>query len=337
MAQVREEIVYDGSNLQAFIDNLPPNSIAIFSNDTLVTEETLIIQNKKNIHFKFNGFTLQSVTDGKGSMPTLHAYKNRWPRNRAHVVINASDSLLLEGLDIFGPHTNGGVDAKAYNKYLEVQHGIEIRKSRNVKIMATNISHIFGDGIYVAANSSNLEITNVKITHNGRQGIAIVSGHDILIEKCHIAQIRRASIDLEPNSDKEVVKNIRIVDNVFGPKRLNWIAAGSSKGKVSNIIVENNMVNAAGNIWIGNKTNKFRQGPWIFRGNTSKSGYGTPNGGVWRLIQIDGFSAEDNTINTQKLRDMQLIYATRCTDIELGENEVPNGTNSVKTFYDPKK
>ncbi len=330
-------IKYDGSDIQEFINQLPDNSIVEFEPDTLVYEESLIIQSKKNISFRFNGFTIRSKTTGENSKPTLSVYRNKWPRNRSHLVINRSDSIEITGLVIWGPHKNGGTQPDAYNPKLEAQHAIEIHYSKNILLDKVELSHIYGDGVYINNNSSEIQITNARIQKNGRQGIAIVDGHDILIKDCSFDAIRRSHIDLEPNNDKQQVKNVKIVNNTFGGRRLNWIAAGSSKGKVGNIVVEDNLMNCGANIWIGNKTNKFRQGPYVFRNNKSTKLYGTSNGGIWRLIQVDGFVADGNEIMGQELRNMSLIYATRCNDIELGDNEVIYGNNAVKTFYQPKE
>jgi len=334
-AQEFKVVTFEGGNLQTFINNLSDSTIVNFSVSTIETEESIILTNKKNIQFNFDGFTLKSRTQGRSARPTLDVYKNKWPRNRSHFVIANSHNVLIEGLVIDGPNRKGGKNDDAYVRGLEAQHAIEIRNSKKVEIKNCKLSYIYGDGVYITGNSKAITIADSKISNNGRQGIAITAGSDIEIIGNKITEIRRSHIDLEPNNDNQVVSNVRILNNTFGPKRLNWIAAASSKGKVSDILVEGNEMNCPGNIWIGNKSNKFRQGPYTFLNNTSHLLYGTNNGGIWRLIQVDGFKADGNNIMAQARRDMHLIYATRCNDIDLGTNEVPNGTNAVKTFYDP--
>ncbi|MCA6073415.1 right-handed parallel beta-helix repeat-containing protein [Fulvivirga sedimenti] len=332
-AQDRKTIVYDGSDLKTFFNELKDNSIVIFKNEEIIYEETLIVEGKTNIEFQFNGFTIKSVTNGENATPSDPVYKNRWPRNRAHFVIKNSDSIIVRDLRIVGPNINGGVKEEAYVKELEAQHALELRNTSYIQITDCAFSQIYGDGIYITGTSENIDITKSIIEKNGRQGIAITNGSNISIRENQISMIRRSHIDLEPNNDGEIVSNVLIENNEFGRQRLNWVAAASSKGVVRNVTVKNNMVNSAGNIWIGNKSNKHMQGPYIFDTNTSTKIYGTNNGGIWRLIRVDGFKAVANNIMAQANRRMFLIYATDSENIELGENEVPNGRNQYKTYF----
>jgi parallel beta-helix repeat protein len=303
----------------------------IFEKDEVVREETLILEGKSNIELRFNGFTIQSYTDGTNVKPLAKKERN-WPRNRSHLLINNCNDLKINNLKISGPHVNGGTSSKAYVSKLEAQHAIEITSSKNVEIFSADISQIFGDGVYVGKNSTGINITHCKIFKNGRQGIAITDGSNILIANCELDSIRRAHIDLECNHPSDVIENVVIRNNKFGKKRLKWIAAASSKGIVRNVTVSDNEINAPADIILGNEKNPKPQGPYEFYNNVSYRSVGNPQGRVWKLFNVNGFKAKDNRIIAQKKRDMIFIGTRNCKDIWIGENDIPNGENVIKDF-----
>ena len=100
------------------------------------------------------------------------------------------------------------------------QHGIFVtRNSSNVLIENIKCTKFWGDGFYVMGN--NIKIKGVESSYNGRQGLSLTHGHNILIEKSsfhHTGSIEicsckgpGAGIDIEPN-EGDTVKNIMVQD-----------------------------------------------------------------------------------------------------------------------------
>lgn len=93
----------------------------------------------------------------------------------------------------------------------EWNHGIKIAGSSNVNVINANISYCVGDGIdlidsYDEHNvCKNITIKDCILDNNGRQGISIESGDNVLVDHCIITNTSRikhvnpgAAIDIEP-------------------------------------------------------------------------------------------------------------------------------------------
>ncbi|NMM48041.1 right-handed parallel beta-helix repeat-containing protein [Marinigracilibium pacificum] len=317
------------SELQNFINGLENGSEYTFEKQTFSTEDPLIIEGKSDLILDFSGSTIFSTTKGSKVTP-IKSKENSWPRNRSHVIISNSKNIKIINLNIDGPHQNGGTSEEAYIKQLEAQHGIEINNSKSISIINAKITEIYGDGIYIGNNSSNILIEKCEISKNGRQGIAVTNGQDIIIKNNIFDQIRRAHIDLECNQPTDIINNIIIENNTFGNKRLKWIAAGSSKGKVSNVTVKDNTLNCPADIYLGNKKNKTPQGPYSFINNTTTRRYGNPLGIIWQLFNVDGFTAVNNNILAQEGREMYLVGGSNNKNIKLDNNTVADGKAQVR-------
>lgn len=97
--------------------------------------------------------------------------------------------------------------------------GINILSSNNVKILNPKISNCWGDGIYIGRNkmknaSFNIEIIGGHIDFNRRNGISIISAENLKIENTVISNtygtMPMSGIDIEPNLDDEILKNVTI-------------------------------------------------------------------------------------------------------------------------------
>ena len=106
------------------------------------------------------------------------------------------------------------------------QHGVFItRNSSNIVIEDVICTKFWGDGFYIMG--SNIIIKGVESSYNGRQGLSLTHGHDIIIANSsfhHTGSIDicsckgpGAGIDIEPNEGDVVnnieVKNCRLYDN----------------------------------------------------------------------------------------------------------------------------
>ena len=93
----------------------------------------------------------------------------------------------------------------------EWNHGIKIAGSSNVNVINANISYCVGDGIdlidsYEEHNvCKNITIKDCILDNNGRQGISIESGDNVLVDHCIITNTSKikhvypgAAIDIEP-------------------------------------------------------------------------------------------------------------------------------------------
>ncbi|KYG59423.1 cell wall-binding repeat-containing protein [Planococcus maritimus] len=99
--------------------------------------------------------------------------------------------------------------------------GVSIRGAENIYIENAKISNFWGDGIYIGSTAKknyniNIEINNVELTNNRRQGISIISVENLLIKDATITNTNGTSpqcgIDIEPNNGNERLVGIRIIN-----------------------------------------------------------------------------------------------------------------------------
>lgn len=289
------------------------------------TEHTFHIRDVHNDTIWFEG-TLRSLTTGDSIQPGDQDLAHKWPRTRSHISIKNCSNLVLMNIKVRGPHINGGTGNDAFVGRLEAQHALQIADSENIIVHNAKLSHIYGDGIYLR-RVKNVQIYNSHIHHNGRQGIALVDVNGVILSENKLEHIRRAHIDIENNSDREVVENIIIDNNTFGPSRLKWIANGG-RGTANNIRIINNTLDGKDfDIHLG-KNNGTSNVTII--GNVSNKRRGNPQGMIMKFFNVTNVYISDNVVPAQKGRNMYILGCYNCKDVILRENDVPDGYNEIK-------
>lgn len=138
-------------------------------------------------------------------------------------------AMQINGQNIYingnGHKITGTIECDKTNNQ-QWQHGIFItRNSSNVVIENVITTKFWGDGIYVMGD--DIRLKQIESSYNGRQGLSLTHGHDIIIENSsfhHTGAIDicsckgpGAGIDIEPNEGDEVnnivVKDCSLYDN----------------------------------------------------------------------------------------------------------------------------
>jgi hypothetical protein len=267
-------------------------------------EGTILIQNRSNLTFVGNGATFFADE----AMPLDYATRDSngdlamfaWG-NRAHWRIDGSSNIRLENLNIRGANPNAGYQPEAYVRWLEWQHGVAIRGASNVVLSRVNIRDVYGDFVYIGRGGSptvpavGVVIKDGIMERNGRQGIAITQGEDILIEGNMITDVRMSQIDLEPNTRNDVIRDITIRNNTFERVRHYWFVAAGAPGLVEDVVVEDNWA-GRGFMLIKSEDPSLRRN-FEFRRNVTDARFRSSNFvGAWTVDHADGFVAEDNVI-----------------------------------------
>ncbi len=88
----------------------------------------------------------------------------------------------------------------------EFSHGIAIQGSHDVEVAAVTIRGVWGDGFFIAAPgtaysewSERVSIHDSTIERNGRMGIVVNAGRDIVVERVAFDEIAISVFDIEPN------------------------------------------------------------------------------------------------------------------------------------------
>ncbi|SAL61649.1 hypothetical protein AWB70_05604 [Caballeronia cordobensis] len=103
--------------------------------------------------------------------------------------------------------------------------GLSIAGSTEVTLISPKTVGCWGDGIYIANSyevpfkySSNIRVVNHHANRCRRQGLSIISGRNIVFESPLWENIGgtqpEAGMDAEPNSNADILENIRIVNPV---------------------------------------------------------------------------------------------------------------------------
>ena len=195
-------------------------------------EGTLTIRNKNDI-----------VVEGNGA--TFFATQVSNVRTEAQWVIADVSNIEFSDLKIRGTHTDGGQDDEAYFPEREAQHGLLVQGGERILVHDLDITDVYGDFIYVGRSAIGGHPTNVFVydnymRRNGRQGISVIDGTNVLIESNDIADTRRATFDLEPLPGWWV-DNVWIRNNKVGPGRLMFVA-GHGAGALNDVHIVNNVL-----------------------------------------------------------------------------------------------
>lgn len=115
--------------------------------------------------------------------------------------------------------------------------GIQLIKSENVEIDDIEVSHCWGDCIYVGGESKNVRIQNCHLWEGSRQGISVTSCRRIEIAFCKIHEVRGTApqygIDIEPNTHGYVCDVVIAYNEIY-----NCYGGIQTYGKATNATID---------------------------------------------------------------------------------------------------
>ena len=321
------------AELQAFLNKVPHHSTITFPAGAWYRiEGTLSMSTRNDIVFNGNGavFFATQETGGSGD-----------PRNRSQFNFNNMSNLLIENTVIRGAHPAGGQDEAAYVPELEAQHGINIFGGERIEIRNLRITDVFGDFIYVGRSAypvfgkpMDVWIHDNYFRRNGRQGVSVTHGFNVVIERNDIGDNRRATFDLEPASETGSVRNVWIRNNKVGPGRLMFVA-GHGAGDVSDVYIQDNVLTGKnmGVDFVSPGPGK-RQNV-VVTGNVSDTPVGNGRGAALRFVGYDYIDVRNNRQPMQANRNMHMVAIMRSCKVTVANNDIPNGVGQLMVEGDP--
>lgn len=163
------------------------------------------------------------------------------------------DIRQVNGVKIIG---NGGTITM--NKPAELQtehaHCLGTRGATNVYIENLNLTNASGDGFYIDqydgdesnTPSSNIHLKGLICNNNGRQGLSIVSGYNLIIENCIFSNTKgkapQSGLDIEAelrstNMSNIVIRNCSFLSNQYAGL---LVACGNTAIKTElNVFIDN--------------------------------------------------------------------------------------------------
>jgi hypothetical protein len=317
------------SPLSKWIASVPDNSTLMLGHGACYrVEGSLTIANRRSMRFDGNGATLKATTRGT--------------RTRVHVAIDNSENIVVRDLTVKGANPQAGAKRAAYQEELEAQHGFNLGGVRHVLLDNVQASDVYGDFVYISSSgqgksrgqpSEHVAVVRSRFSRSGRQGISITNARDITIVGNDITDVARSMFDLEPNTESNAVRDIRIESNTTGAAVNFWIASKGAGRQIGDIVARNNIMRAAtgGLVFVFGGQGGAR-GPFTFDGNRLRvTGAVTDEGavGAFFFAHTDTIEIRNNRIDLPRGRDMPTVELRSCNHVLVDGNRVQNANRLV--------
>lgn len=234
--------------------------------------------------------------DGNGAAFVAGATGDPW-RSQWRLVGGAH--LVLRDMMIRGANAAGGTFTAA----LQHQHAVELDGVRAVRLDHVHASHLYGDCIYVGriphadgAWSRDVRVSGLRCTGNGRMGIAVVAGRNIVVEHSRFERIALTAFDIEPNGPGFGARDVSFVRNrAFGPLRAGFFTAVGD-GPVDRVTVADNRLSGAGMYMAVLAPRGERRSGIMISRNVASVGYSAPGGAALDFERVDRLAVIGNVI-----------------------------------------
>ncbi len=274
--------------LRTFFASVPDGEVAQLARGARYrVEGTLKLKNRNNFTVDGNHATI--ISTAKTSV--LHG----------HIWIEGGTNLVVRRLVIRGANPLGGTDDDAYVRNLENAHGIRIAGAIGVEISNVTVTDVFGDFIYIGRSedrvwSEDVWIHDSQFARNGRQGIAVTAARRVVIERNRLDNMRRSTIDLEPNTRSSGVEDVFVLDNTVGEGRLRFIASHGG-GPVDRVVIARNTLRGQTMTVDVKPPDEDRRTSFYVINNTSDTSSGRA---PLKFVRVDGLVVRGNI---QPVRD----------------------------------
>lgn len=178
----------------------------------VVDENQVVILPNRDVFINENGLKLKSnqvlIFQEKTRLKSI-------PNNKTHfavLIINEIKNVKIFNANILGERFEHIGNKGQWGM------GIRIMASENVQLYNPTVKEMWGDGIYIGGRngkpSENIEVYNAFLDNNRRNGLSITSADGVKLIKPLVAnsngQSPKAGIDIEPNSNDDIINNIVI-------------------------------------------------------------------------------------------------------------------------------
>jgi hypothetical protein len=299
--------------LQDFVDDAANGSVlCLVAGATYRVDAPIRISHRSNLTLDGHGARLRSPV----------------ARDNAFITVNEGSGIALRNLVIEGANAAAGTSG-ALDRDRQHGHAFALEAVRSVLIEDTTVRRVFGDFVYVGTNSSlvwsdGVTIRNNDFALNGRMGVAVVAGRNVVIAGNSFDKVGMFTLDIEPNrySPPTGGDNIEFSGNwvgsgthtnLYGP--LFFGALGS--GNTTNVrILNNTLAGQALRIWVDPLEDHYVRRSFTISGNVSSVPMAGP---AMRFTDVDGVTV---TNNTQPLSSGQLVTTSGSTNVTISGNDI---------------
>lgn len=221
------------------------------------------------------------------------------------------------------PHWPTVGDWGVYCVALAFEHAVDISGGVNVVVEDCWFDGIGGDGVGTTLDTTkNVTVRRVTVRRNGRQGISLVAGNGFLVEDCDIRS-PRASIDIEPDTDKFPMTDIEVRGCTLASNLLPFASGGP--GEIHDVFIHHNTITKGGvpvlHV-VSNKNGLHQRRNWRFEDNVVVPAMSSALPLV-RLTNVHGASVRRNKIArraTEAAGRLIAVGLERCSGVTVADN-----------------
>jgi Right handed beta helix region len=304
------------ADLQALFDRTPDGGVVQLERDgDYRVEGTIVLRDRHDLVIDGDGARIFATTRGEPG--------------RSQIRILGGSGLEIRSLEIQGANPHAGLDERAYVAKLEWQHGISLEGPTDVEIGRVNIHDTYGDHIFIGWRVDDRRLTERVWIHDstfarsGRQGIAVIDGRDIVIERNRFTHMSRATVDLEPAGGL-VVENVHIIDNEVGPGRLLFVPAAGG-GPINRIVIARNRLHGRPlTIDVKTPEGQRRRHFWVIDNTTDAIHHEGPV----NFTRVDGAVVRGNRQPVGE--GAALVSTTDSCDVRVKDNDIAPSTRALR-------
>jgi hypothetical protein len=304
------------ADLQALFDRTPNGGVVrLAPNGDYRVEGTIMLNDRHDLLVDGNGARIFATTTGEPG--------------RNQIQIRGGSWLEVRNLEIQGAHPHGGLDG--YVRELEFQAAITIAGVTDIEIDRVNIHDTYGDSIFIDRlieqndrDTVGVWIHDSTFARTGRQGIAVIDGRDIVIERNRFTDMARGTVDLEPLGAL-AVENVHIIDNHVGPGRLLFVpmAGGAPVNRV--VIARNTLRGRVLSVSAKTPEGQRRGQFWVVDNTSDAPASGPPV----EFFRVDGAVVHGNRQPITKQGEA-LVTTTDSCDVVVADNNAAPGTRQLE-------
>jgi Right handed beta helix region len=244
----------------------------------------LQVNARQNLRFEGQGATLRSHGN------------DAW--QSSNFIVTGSSGIKINNFRLIGNDPTPGI----FELGLEFAHGVYAYGSRDLEISNVTIDKVWGDALAVDEWADGIWFHDSTVTSAARNGVAIMAGRNITVERVHFERTGGSMLDIEPYLASGGAIDVifrRNTWNTHGPVEPIWGlgffvgAEGAPGSTVQNVTVEDNVVYGAA---LHTLITISRRQNVVIRRNESRISvpaglYGNP---VMYFANVDGLTVTDN-------------------------------------------
>jgi hypothetical protein len=218
---------------------------------------TLAILNKRGIAIEGNGARIEAISDSNPHVATSNLYPGASARDqRRDLVISDSSDITVTGLTIEGPDASGH-----YSVIYANENGIQVNASNRVLVEGVTVSGVYGDGMVVTGNSTDVTFEHDSVPLAGRNSISDYAGSAVTIADNTLGSCHFIHFDVEPfrvNGQERAAQNVLITHNTVTGHGGFFSDIGAQGSVVDNLELSYNTVSSVIGVQVGGGKGNIR-------------------------------------------------------------------------------